>query len=134
MRYRDTRGLEGTLKNVTVKLEPNGWHISFALDIECEITDKDRALPGQVGIDRSVAITVATSMGELESLPIRLTVSARRIKKAQRKLSKKQIGSKRYRKQRRRVAKLHARAARIHKNWHHNATSVISKNFDTVVL
>ena len=36
VRFRDTRPMEGKLKNVTVSLDPLGWHISFAREIEHE--------------------------------------------------------------------------------------------------
>src|SRR5262249_23949835 len=34
VKFRDTRPLRGTIKNATVTLDPLGWHISFASEIE----------------------------------------------------------------------------------------------------
>ena len=97
VQYRDTRPLAGTLNNVTINLTPSGWHISFNLAIEHDAPATP--LPTQVGIDRSVAETLALSTGEMLTLPSSLAVLDRKKRKAQRVLARRKRGSVRYAKQ-----------------------------------
>jgi putative transposase len=131
VRYRNTRPLVGKVNNATISLSSNGWHISFSLAIEHTIAGSD--LPS-VGVDRGVANTLALSSGERMSVPASLTAIERRHRRAQRVLSRRKRGSKRYAKARRRVAALSARRARIRKDWHHKASLDLAKRFGTVVL
>lgn len=131
VRFRDTRPMRGKLNNATISLAPNGWHISFALTIE-------HAAPANIapaiGVDRGVANTLALSTGERLSVPASLEAIERHHRRAQRVLSRRKRGSKRYAKARRRVAALSARRARIRKDWHHRTSLDLSKRFGTVVI
>ncbi|MEM9477423.1 MAG: transposase [Pseudomonadota bacterium] len=131
VRYRDTRPLTGTIKNATISRAANGWHISFTLEIA---HDRPAALAGSVGIDRGVAQTLALSTGELLSVPASLHRIEGHQRRAQRVLSRRKRGSKRYAKARRRVAALSARRARIRKDWHHRLSLDLASRFGTVVL
>ena len=132
VRFRDTRPMAGKLKNVTVSLDPLGWHISFACEIEHE------AVPNtgpSIGIDRGVANSIALSTGELASVPVeRLRVLDRRHRAAQQEAAKRRRGSKRYAKSRRRASALKSKAARIRKHWNHEATTGLTRRFGTVVI
>jgi putative transposase len=59
---------------------------------------------------------------------------AKRLRRAQRKLSRKQRGSANFKKQKRRLAKLGARAADARKDYLHKASSLIAKNHGVVVM
>lgn len=132
VRFRDTRPMAGKLKNVTVSLDPLGWHISFAREIEHEAGSN--LLPA-VGIDRGVANSIALSTGELASVPIeRLRVLDRRNRKAQQEAARRKRGSKRHAKSRRRAAASKSHAARTRKHWNHVVTTALSRRFGTVVL
>lgn len=131
VKFRDTRPLRGIVKNVTVILDPLGWHVSFA----CEIA---HAVPASicpsVGADRGVANTLTLSTGEHLSVPASLEALERRQRAAQRVLARKKRGSKRRLRQARRCARLAARRARIRRDWHHRAALDIARRFSVVVL
>jgi len=131
VKFRDTRPLQGTVKNVTVSQDAIGWHVSFA----CEIEHKApiNILPF-VGIDRGVANTLSLSTGEHLSVPASLWVIERKRRIAQRSASRKRLGSKRHAKAKRRVATLTARQARIRRDWHHKTTLSLVRRFGTIVL
>jgi putative transposase len=120
VKMRLSRDWQGRIVNATFSKNPLGWHVSLACEVEHETPAN--YLPA-VGIDRGVANTLALSTGELLSTP---DVSAleRRKRKAQRILTRRQKGSMRYEKQRRRVASLAARMARVRDNWQHRASMV----------
>ena len=131
VRYRDTRALLGKINNATVSLAANGWHISFSLAIEHEAPAN---ICPSVGIDRGIAQTLVLSTGEMLSTPESLKAIECRQRRAQRVLSRRRRGSRRYAKAKRRVAALSAKRARIRNDWHHRATLDLSQRFGTVVL
>lgn len=131
VRFRDTRPMRGTVRNVTVSLDALGWHVSFA----CEIAHTVPAnIAPAVGIDRGVANTLVLSNGERFSVPASLAALERRCRAAQRKVARRKKGSKRRTQAQRRAAKLAARRARIRRDWQHKAAHDISRRFGTVVL
>ncbi|WP_417273492.1 RNA-guided endonuclease InsQ/TnpB family protein [Celeribacter halophilus] len=131
VRFRDTRPLRGKVNNATISLAPNGWHVSFTLAIE---HDAPANIAPEVGVDRGVANTLALSTGERISVPASLAALERRQRTAQRVLSRRKRGSKRYAKARARVSALSARRARIRKDWHHRVSLDLARRFGTVVL
>lgn len=135
VKFRNTRALppNGTVKNVTVTLAANGWHVTFAC--ECAAPPFQTMLfPLAVGIDRGIANTLTLSTGERLSVPGSLARIERCTRKAQKVLSRRKRGSKRYAKQRVRVAKLRARQSRIRTDWHHKASHSIATRFSQVML
>jgi len=131
VKFRDTRPVQGEVKNVTVTHEADGWHVVFCCEFEQIIPAND--LPA-VGIDRGVANTLTLSTGDALSLP----ASIRRIDKSrkhqQRALARQKRGSIRRAKQRRRVAVLSARSTRIRQDYLHKAALSIARRFGVVVL
>lgn len=128
--YRDTRPIEGKIRNVTVSRDAVGWHIVFACEIERAIPEAKMA---SVGIDRGVANTLALSTGEMLSLPDMSAID-RQYARAQRSLTRRKRGSGRRLRQLRKCAKISARRARIRKNWQHQASTAISRRFSYVAL
>ena len=131
VKFRDTRPLQGDVKNATITGGADGWHVSFASEIEHEAPENFRPA---VGIDRGVTATLALSTGEMLSVPASLERIERAKRRAQRVLSLRRRGSRRYARQRRRVARLQARAGRIRRDFHHRATLDIAKRFGVAVL
>ncbi|MGO9132433.1 MAG: RNA-guided endonuclease InsQ/TnpB family protein [Methylovirgula sp.] len=132
LRFRLTRPLAGTIKNLTVSLDSSGWHISFA----CEIAHETTActLPA-VGIDRGIANTIALSTGEMPAFPMELIrVFDRKYRKAQQARARRKRGSNRHAEARRRASTLKAKAARVRRHWNHVQTTRISKHFGIVCL
>lgn len=130
-KFRSTRPMDGTLKNVTVAMDAFGWHVSFAREIEKAIPDN--ANPA-VGVDRGVAATLALSTGEILSVPASLEYFERRHRAAQRVVARRKKGSRRKLKAIQRFARLSAKRARIRRDWHHKAALSIASRFGTVVM
>src|SRR3712207_5655971 len=115
VRFRDTRPIRGEIKNVTVAGRADGWHVAFACEIELNAVENIRPA---VGIDRGVAATLALSTGERLSVPASLDRIEMVKRRAQRVLSRRKRGSRRYARQRRRIACLQAREGRIRRDFH----------------
>ena len=131
IRYRRTRDVPGTIRNIAISLSAGCWYVSFGCEIEHDVAAS--SLPS-VGIDRGVANTLTLSTGEHMSVPASLSGLDRRLRRAKRALSRKVRGSARYARQRRRVGAIAARAARIRRDWQHRATTGIARRFSTVVI
>jgi putative transposase len=131
VKFRDTRPVRGEVKNATITGGADGWHVSFACEIEHKAPKNFRPA---VGIDRGVTAMLALSTGEMLSVPASLERIARSKRRAQRVLSRRRRGSRRYARQRRRVARLQARAGRIRRDFHHRAALDIAKRFGVAVL
>ena len=130
VRFRHSRDIEGSIREATVTRTALGWQISIGCLIDREVDDPG----GAVGIDRGVTVPLMLSDGTGYVLPPNVADLDRRIRKAQRIVSRRKRGSRRYAKAQRRVAALKARQARIRKHWAHEATTAIARRFGTVVV
>jgi putative transposase len=123
-KYRPT---EGTIKNVIIKRDSAGkWWAIFQCDLgpapaKCEVKTK-------VGIDLGLTTLATLSTGEKIENPRFAKQAADLLAARQRKLSRKQKGSKNREKQRILVAKAHAHVANQRLN---HAREVAKKLFDT---
>lgn len=131
VKFRDTRAMRGTLKNVTVSLNATGWHISFAREIE---HSAPAPFLESVGIDRGVATTLALSTGEKLTMPASLARIEAAKKKAQGVAARRKRGSKRRQRAQRRVVRLQAKQSRIRRDFQHRAALDISRRFGVAVL
>jgi putative transposase len=131
VKFRRTRSLRGTLKNVTIALDDNGWHAAFNFELDHEPPTPSAEV---VGIDRGVATTLALSTGEMLIMPVSLAVIEARKRKAQRVVARRKRGSNRRRRAQARVARLQAKQARIRRDFHHRAALGIAKRFGVAVL
>ena len=131
MRFRDSRPLRGRALSATVSRAADGWYISFACEIEHAVP---APRPGAIGIDRGVANALTLSTGEHLTVPATLERLEKAARRAQRVLSRRKRGSKRRECQRRRVARLRARQARIRLDFNHRASHAVAERFGTVAI
>lgn len=131
VRFRDTRQMDGAIRNATIRLTALGWQVSIMC--KCEVAEPTQ-LPGSVGIDRGVTIPLMLSNGDQFHLPASLAKLDRRHKRAQRVAARRHKGSNRWRKAISRASKLKARQARIRAHWQHEASRRIADSFGTVVV
>jgi putative transposase len=137
VKFRSSRSLDGeTIRSATLSREGEHWFVSFL--VEDGITAPTaHASPGSaVGVDRGVAVAVATSAGELLDQVFTTSAEQRRALRMQRKLSRFAKGSANRTKTRAALGKLRARerhrrqdfcAKTAHKLAHENAVVVLEK-------
>lgn len=133
VRFRDSRPLDGTIRNATVSRDGDGWAISIA----CKVARHTPGAPegaAPVGIDRGIATALVLSNEVTYHLPTSLGVLDKRHRRAQRAAARKTRGSNRHRKALRRAARLKARGARIRKHWQHQTTTDIARRYPMVVM
>ena len=105
-----------SLSSWTVKRENKTYYLvlSFSVDVQPK-----PPVDGRVGIDAGVKDFLTLSTGEKVNYPDRLRQLEEKVKREQRKLSRKVKGSSSYRKQKAVVAKAYAKARYFRENFRH---------------
>ena len=86
VRFRWTRPLGGTIRNATVSRAGGRWYISFCVeDGVAEVAPNGKP---PVGVDRGVAVAVATSAGDLYDRTFASPGETARLKRLQQRLSR----------------------------------------------
>ncbi|QYO66765.1 RNA-guided endonuclease InsQ/TnpB family protein [Leptolyngbya sp. 7M] len=117
---------------ITVKLEPSGrWTISLRVDdLTIQPLPKvDKA----IGVDAGITRLVTTSDAEKVANPKHFANLYRKLKKAQKSLSRKQKGSRNQDKARRKVARVHAQIRDSRQDFLHKLTTRLVRENQTIV-
>jgi putative transposase len=121
-----------TPTTITVKLSPAGrWTVSLLVDVEIE------PLPpcsNEIGVDLGVTSLVALSDGKKIANPKGFNAKRRKLKKAQKALSRKQKGSNNRHKARLKVAKVHQEIADARKDFLHKLTIRLVRENQTIAV
>ena len=122
----------GAPKMVTVRVDACGrWFVSFMVEEHIEPLP---ASASGVGVDLGVNDIVTTSDGRKSGNPRHLKRYRRRLKLAQRRLSRKRKGSNRWRQQVKRVARIHARVADTRSDHQHTLTTGLIREHGVIAL
>ena len=120
------------IKYIHISLEPSGkWYVSF--NLEDQSIQPLSPTDDMVGIDLGVSTFATTSNGDKIKSPD-LTEEHKKLKKLQRRLSKKQKGSNNRNKARIRVARQHERITNIRRNFHHQVSRKLINENQVIVL
>lgn len=117
---------------ITVKLEPSGrWTVSLLVDDQTikPLPVNDKA----VGLDAGITSLITTSDGEKIANPKHFAKGFKRLRKAQKALSRKQKGSRNRDKARRKVARAHARIRDARQDFLHKLTTRLVRENQTIV-
>lgn len=127
------RPIEGIPKSATVKQDAIGnWYVVFVCHIERP--DFPSTSDSPVGIDLGLETFTTLSNGKKVKPPKFHRKAGRRIKRANRSLSRKQKGSKNRLKARKRLAKIHTKVSNQRKDWLHRHALGIIRRFDVVCI
>lgn len=128
---------DGKVNYVTVKRIANMWFAVINVEI-AESTNTLKQIEGEnqaiIGVDLGIKSMMVLSDGTVFDNPNALKKNLKRVKRLQRKLNKKQKGSKNRRKQQVLLARLHYKISCIRSNAIHQATSSIAKKYDKIVI
>ena len=131
VRYRNSRTIIGTIKNVTVTAKCGKWYVSIQTEYEQETPVHSGS---DIGIDMGIVRFATLSDGRYFE-PINAFHSLKgRLAKLQRQLKRKTKGSNNWKKLVAKIGKLHHRIANIRKNFLHQISNTISKNHATVYV
>ena len=118
---------------VTVKLEPSGrWFVSLLVDDHTvEVLPPTKK---QVGIDAGVTSLISTSDGEKISNPKHFNRLYRKLKAAQKELSRKTKGSSNRNKARLKVARIHAKIKDARTDFLHKLTTGLVRSNSLIAI
>ena len=131
LRYRNSRKVLGTVKNLTVSLSCGKWFVSIQ-------TQREVAQPvprgGMVGIDLGVARFATLSDGTLYAPLNSFKRHATALRKGQQGLCRKQKFSNNWKKAKGRVQRIHARIGNARRDFLHKTSTAISQNHAIVCI
>ena len=130
VRIRLHRPFAGKIKTLAVKREGAEWYAVLTCEVQ-----KAKLLPptgSTVGIDLGVNHLVITSDGEFVDNPRFLRSARKRLRVAQRSLCRKKRGSKRRKKAKAAVAKLHLKVRRQRDDLHHKVARKLVQQHDLI--
>lgn len=122
----------GVPKMVTIRRDACGrYFVAFMVE---EHVEPLPASTKSVGVDLGVKDIIVTSDGRKTGNPKHLKRYQRRLKLAQRRLSRKRKGSNRWRKQVKRVARIHARIADTRSDHQHKLTTGLIREHGVIAI
>lgn len=118
------RELGGIVKSSFISRDASGrYFVSFTVEIDTQEIKKERVTSETtIGVDLGILEYATLSTGEVIKNPKYFTHSAKRLSKEQKQLSKRKSGSNNFKKQVKRVTKIHAKIANQRANFLHNLT------------
>ncbi len=132
VRYRNSRTILGTPKQITVSLSAGKWYVS--IQTEREIADPVHPSTSAVGIDMGVVRFATLSDGTYIEPLNSFRKHEAKLVKLQRKLSKMQKFSNNWQKQKRKLQKHYRKIANVRNDFLHKLSTTISKNHAMVVV
>ncbi len=117
--------------NCVISRTAEKWFIAIKYEVEKPIVKADRST---VGVDIGIKELAVCSNGKVFKNPKAYRTGSKRMKRLQRSVSKKAIGSNNRKKAVSQLAKLHARIANIRKDAIHKLTTYLAKNHSIIKI
>ena len=131
LRYRNSRDVLGTVKNITVSQSCGKWFVSIQTEREVE---QPITQGGAVGIDMGIARFVTLSDGTFYAPLNSFKRHETALRKAQQTMSRKVKFSSNWRKAKARVQRIHSHIGNARRDYLHKATTTISQNHAIVCI
>ena len=132
VKYRNSREIQGTVKNVIVAKNCNKWYV--AVQVEIEVAKPQHQSTSIVGVDVGISKFATCSDGKIYQPVNSFRNHEKRLVFLQRGLSRKKKFSRNWKKQKEKIQKVHSKIVRIRHDYLHKTTNEISKNHAVVIL
>jgi len=124
---------QGKIVNGTVANQADGhWYIAIAVKLEEPL--RNEKAEGLVGVDVGITNLVVLSTGERYENQEPLRSELTHLKRLNRRLARRKIGSKRWQKAKLSLGRFHFHVAARRNDHLHKTTTAITQQYDTVVL
>lgn len=130
--FYKSREIEGTVKNITITRKAGKWYASLQVEQEVEITKHPSV--SEIGIDAGIKCFAAFSDGTMVEGVNSFSKHEDALAREQRKLSRKQRGSENWKRQKRRISRLHHTISNVRSDFLHKLSTEISKNHAAVYV
>jgi putative transposase len=131
IRIKLHRAIKGKIKTATIKRDAGRWHAYFS--VECDV----KLLPPcaeAVGLDVGLSAFATLSNGTEIENPRYFQASQAKLRRAQRKVSRRKKGSNRRRKAAQLAARLHAHIRNQRADFHHKLSRQLVNNFGLIAV
>jgi putative transposase len=132
LRYRNSRPVQGAIRNATVSLSGGKWFVSIQTE-----RDIEQPLPkatSAIGIDVGIARFATLSDGSHIEAKNSFRKHESRLARLQRAMSRKKKFSNNWRKAKARVQKIYVRIGNVRRDFLHKTTTTISQNHAMVCI
>lgn len=130
VKMREAVRFSGPLKRATVSFESGRWFVALMIDTT-DVQPVEQPC-GTVGVDLGVSVLATLSTGEAVAGPKAHKTALKRLRRANKALARKRRGSANFRKQKARLARIHARATNIRKDALHKLTAWLATTFRVI--
>ena len=131
VKFRKSQDIIGVIKNTTISKKSGHWYVSFGTEHEVETPHHPSNTA--IGIDLGVSKLVTGSNGQCFKPKSSFKANQGKLAKLQRQLSRKVLFSQNWKKQNRKIQKLHHHIANIRHDYLHKISTDISKNHAMIV-
>jgi putative transposase len=118
--------IEGMIKNITISQRAGKWYASVQVEQVVEIGRHSSV--SEIGIDAGIKCFAAFSDGTLIEGVNSFRRHEEKLAREQRKLSRKKIGSENWKKQKKRISRLHHTIANVRSDFLHKLSTETCKN------
>lgn len=132
LRYRNSREILGTPKNITISHKGGKWYAS--IQTEREVEQPERAATSIIGVDVGIARFATLSNGQVFEAVNSFKQKQTRLARYQRALSRKVKFSSHWKQQKAKITQLHNTIANIRRDYLHKTTTTISQNHAMIVI
>lgn len=133
MRFYRSRAINSTIKNYTVLRKAGHWYMSIQVELKLDVPSIP-ASNAAIGLDLGIAHFVTSSEGMHYASTHSYRKSLKKLAKMQRSLSRKQKGSSNWKKQRRKISRLHHHIANQRYDSLHKLSTELSKNHAMIAV
>lgn len=131
VKIRLSRTVIGKVKTCTIKREVSGWFVIFTVEDEKQILPKTGK---QIGIDVGIELFATLSDGtRIENFKY-FESSQKRLRIAQRRVSRRKKGSNRRRKAVTQLKKIHQKIRNQRNDFQHKIANYLVKNYDLIAI
>lgn len=131
IRIKKHRDIEGTTKTLTIRRTNGKWYACFSCEVDpAPLPASDKV----VGIDVGLHSFAVLSTGEKVDNPRFLKSDAKRLARAQRRLSKADRNTPDRKKQRKKLSRLHERIANRRTDFAHKLSRTIVNTYQVIAL
>lgn len=123
----------GKIKSATISITPTmKYYISILVEYDNEVQQKPVNLENSLGLDFSMHSFYVDNQGNECGYPKYYRKSQKKLAREQRRLSRKQLGSKNYEKQRIKVALVQEYTANQRNDWLNKQSTILANQYDIV--
>ena len=131
IRMREKLRFDGVIKSAVVSREADRWFVALSIEVESQDT---RSAVAVIGVDLGVKDLAVVSDGRRFKASKSLKQNLRRLRRANKELSRRKKKSANWLKTKAKLAKIHSRISNLRKDCLHKATTDIVRSAGVIVL